>query len=81
MSDANRDEGTLRGGIGIGMQWNADGSVKAPLTKDHERLDRRVQKAKRRWEKTGLDSDYDKFEELEERLDRAIEEAYLQYDG
>ena len=79
MTNDTRDNGPLSGGIGIGMMWDAEGNVLPPLTEAHERLDRKVQKAKRRWEKSGLESDYDRFAELEERLDRAIDKAREDY--
>lgn len=57
------------------MMWDAEGNVVPPLTKEHERLHEEVQTARRRWKQSGLESDYARFAELEERLDRAIDKA------
>ena len=80
MTDDNRTEGTQAGGFGIGMIWDADGNVKPPLTKDHERLHKKVERARHRWDKTCLKADYDRMAALEERLARAIDKAREEYE-
>ena len=81
MTDSNGKDGTQSGMFGIGLEWDADGKIKPPLTEEHEKLDLKVVAAKNRWYETKSDEDYERFEALEQELDQAINKAFETFDS
>ena len=81
MTDSNGKDGPQSGMFGIGLEWDADGKIKSPLTEEHEKLDLKVVAAKNRWYETKIDEDYERFEALEQKLDQAINKAFETFDS
>ena len=81
MVKKTRSNSSLGAPFGIGLIWDANGELKPPLTKDHERLGRKMDRAKKHWLKTQLQSDYDRYAEIESELNTAINQAYKDYES